>query len=203
MKKLHYALALFALLITLQLDAQDKRPIHDWFYLDAKLGPNFVPESISFYADVSVGYRINNRHAVGVSRRFNAIVDYSQTDYTTYALEYRYATENGFIAKARAGFVGGANFYPLNDGPDDALEVYNHTGSGFHYDLSLDYQLRFGLTLGVTYGLTSNVGFDHYMGTTPNGGMTYRGTDVRNYSTYGISLGLALPWRIRKKRSDD
>lgn len=198
MKKLHCILALFALLITLQLDAQDRRPFINYLYADVKLGLGFHngPYLGSAHTPISIGYRIDQNHAVGITRHFTlaGIITHRHLDYTGYGAEYRYATQNGFIAKATTGLVTGAS------GGSTYGYWYEYTGGGYFGGLSLEYQLRFGLTFGAYLSTAQNMSFDDYYLDDDTNESVYYNSEKRRLTTAGITLGYALPVRTRKPK---
>ena len=199
MKKLQYLLALLALLITLQLDAQDKRPIYDWFYADVKLGlVLFEEHSSNTQFTYSAGVRITENHGIGIGFHGESAGNaYNRTGLRGYGLDYRYTTSYGLIAKAGGGIV--TTGYRYTDG----IEEWRYTDGGSFVDFSLDYQFRFGLTVGVYYSRAFGMEFDYYTEEPPLYVMTFNRAVTERMTNYGISLGYALPWRIRKKRNDN
>lgn len=186
MNKLHYTLVFFALLITLQLDAQDKRP----FYGDIRVGNgDGGKETVGFLSTISLGYRINGNHAIGLGCHYNAGFKIYNVgwSYVGYGVEYRYATKNGLIAK-----VGGGRISNFND-LGDANERY--TGGGNFYNLSIDYQLGSGLTLGVYHSSsTGALSVDYYL---EDGNVLESSERWSGLSNTGLSIGYSWPRRKR------
>ena len=191
MKKLNYLLALFALLITLQLDAQDKRSFHDYLYGDIKVGVGTpLDEGVVTQTTISLGYRIDDHHAIGIGRHYeNRIVNamYGNWSYTSYAPEYRYSTANGLIAKVAGGWVHAATHEQW------LMEEDAYQGEGYFYEVSLDYQFKFGATVGVSFSRAHDMNFDYWEYDAVGGAGTVPSTSSRTFTNLGVSLGYAFP----------
>lgn len=196
MNKYPRVLVFFVMFITLQINAQDTRPLMDYFYADVKLGIGFhnEPYSGSMHTPISIGYRINQNHAVGITRHFTVagLVSSRILRYTGYAIEYRYATKTGLVAKVATGLVTGAY------GGSNYGWSYEYTEGGYFGGLSIEYQLRFGLTFGAFISTARNMSFDDYYLADDTDELVYHNTEKRNLTTGGFTLGYAIPWRKRR-----
>ena len=170
--------------------AQNTRPLQELLYADAKVGSLFF----TFQFTTSAGYRITDHHGVGIGYHVeNSSSSYSGTDWRGFGLDYRYATDNGFIFKAGGGLITSAGTYT------DSVEDYVHTGGGHFVDFSADYQLRCGMTFGVYFTRAGGMKFDRYLydGSYSPENAVYADSSVESMGNLGVSVGFAFPRRGR------
>ena len=169
------------------------------FFLDLRAGAllyDFDAGKGNSQTVFGAGYRINHRHGLGLSYHIERVSDAygGNVDFRGVGLDWRITADNGFIVKLGGGWVTG------NDSYWTEWERRTYLGGGGFVDLSLDYQLRTGITFGVYVSNVTGIRYDAYrldVGADP-GDFIYLGVREDETTNFGLSVGLAFPRRKRR-----
>ncbi|MEM9525924.1 MAG: hypothetical protein AAGA31_04895, partial [Bacteroidota bacterium] len=116
-------------------------------------------------------------------------------------IDYRYSTDLGFITK-----VGVGKIITAWAAIDTAEEFVYQNGKLF-VDLSVAYQLRFGVTFGFYLTHSPELVFENYLPASEIGPfpinddtLVYQGTGTRPFFSGGVTIGYAIPWKKKWKK---
>lgn len=169
----------------------------DQVYADANVGLFIVDYDTWLQFQAGLGYRINQRHAFGLSYHG----EYGGNSYLAESIrgigiDYRYSTDRGFITKVGIGKVlsGWAG--------EDNSNVFEFRSAKNFIDLSFAYQLRSGFTFGLYVTHSPELLFDVYLPASEvepypfdDDSLVFQYTASRQFWSFGLTFGYALPWR--------
>jgi hypothetical protein len=136
-------------------DGSVKPPKTSGVYLDAEAGLGIIPDAgFSALADVNIGYKFNEKRAVGVSL---IMMDNYAINASGVGLQYRstpqrtslFKLELGVITRASSVNRSGTSIYTYQ--PKNAVDVYLRIGAAFRFASVF--------TLGINYILSSATNF--------------------------------------------
>ncbi len=199
MKKPLLFVAFLFLLFQVSVLAQTR--FIDRVYADANVGLFVAGYEGHLQLQGGLGYLITRRHGLGVSCRLEDAGSSSSAETISgIGFNYRYAAPWGLIAKAGIGKV------LAGDARENNAREFDLVSSKAFTNVSLAYQLPGGLTFGLYYTHSPELVFDTYLPAwelppfpddeTP----TYEGTFSRSFHNYGLTVGYALPWRMKRMK---
>lgn len=202
MKTFSLLLSCFFLLLT--TSAFGQRKASDRIYVDANVGLLIFENSLSGQLQAGLGYRFNERHGLGLSyHRESGGNVYNYAGIQGFGVDYRYSSAWGFITK-----VG---FGKITDGwaGEDTSRQFEFRGGKMFTDLSFAYHLRIGITLGLYLTQSPELKFATYLPAYEfppydydNDELVFDGVSARSFTSAGITVGLALPLRKRRKKRE-
>lgn len=185
-----------ALLFAVQISLLAQGKLKNKLYVDARLGATLW----SFHAQAGVGYLFNKNHGIGLSYHEESTGSIgSSVSITGLGIDYRYATDFGLIVKIGAGKV-------LNGWHAvDYLDKFVYKQGRLFADLSIDYQIRPGFTVGIASALVGRMSFDRYMPASsidpfPDiDTLVFLDERVHNgFASLAVTIGYAIPCKDKR-----
>ena len=143
-------------------------------------------------ANVGAGYRFNTQHGLGVEwRALTGSNGYNGLGVSGFGLRYRYQRDR-FIFQAAAGKVIDAYRYT------DFFDEWEFTGAGRYLSGGVDYQFRWGGTIGLHLAQVA-AALDHYRpGDVVLEDLVFAGTDLERSPALTLTIGYAFPRQARR-----
>ena len=194
-----FVIAIF-LILMFQVNALAQVQLKDKIYADLNIGAFFFDNAANGQLQAGLGYRINERHGVGLSfRREVGGNVYDFQGLKGLGIDYRYATDFGLIGKVGLGKVLDAW------AAVDYHDAFVFKSSNLYTNLLVAYQIRFGFTFGLYFTYSPEMVFERYLpewcvyppiGTSDT--LVYQGDSARPFVNYGVTIGYALPWKPKR-----
>ena len=143
-------------------------------------------------ANVAAGYRFNLQHGLGLEwRTLTGSNGYNGLGVSGFGLRYRYQRHR-FIFQAAAGKVTNAYRYT------DFFDEWEYTGTGRYLSGGVDYQFRWGGTVGLHFAHVA-ARLDHYRpGDVILEDLVFAGTDLERSPALTLTIGYAFPRQARR-----
>lgn len=165
--------------------AKESVKLKEVSYADFRLGLIMHPKISG-----SIGGLINEKHGIGIRYHWQTAGSTGIASIQGIGAEYRYATNSRFILKAGIGSVLAANH-------EDYFDIeYEYMGGGHFASISLDYQLRNGITFGAYYSHARRMSFRYYEEdfSIPGAEPIRVSRDLeKDLTSFGITVGFSFP----------